>query len=605
MYETNRRSLLKTTGAGAGIALGAGTTGVAASEFSSAQQAGVTFTAEATSGSIGIDLDDVANRVTFGGGTSPPVAATIQGVVTSTGRWTGQDGVEQPFTINGVPPILALDPNAKIQTFVQENIANGGLQNILSQTSLTELLGLLVGIVDDLDIPGDVQAPEGGSNELANLIVDNALVPIVKNLAGGSAPVEVDRSVLESELALNVNLVGLLAEPTVNNFETAVTNLPSVLELAGIVSSAPDPSNVDLEALVIAVAGLLDQQANVSTISDAESVIAGIVTGIDVNGLLGGMNLPLVVEPAIGAFDPREAPSGEALVTAEIDALGIDVQTLLQNLIQGVIGPADDVSTAQQQPPELSNLNIPLDLRLTSDTSGGLTGSYDGPTTLVDNEFVAGLEEFTVLAATEELQKLLNDLLTFIKTLIQQQGLDLANLLAQQLGGLQAAELEPLLQKLLLNDDSYLETLELASVVDGNLNEGLVNVNETVQTLFPDQSGDHALELEFNFDFDATLDLDPEGGQPFDMPTGVVDNEVQQGPPTDPGVEDANGNVEPIGLFGDVNGDGKVNVADVQALFQIREDINQNGKPDAYNFAGASQSRVDIFDVQALFYLAT
>jgi hypothetical protein len=591
MYETNRRSLLKTTGAGAGIALGAGTTGVAASELSSAQQAGVTFTAEATSGSIGVNLDDVANRSTFGGGTSPPVAATIEGAVTETGRWTGQDGVAQPFTINAVPLLLALNPGQKIQDYVDQNIANGGLEQSIDNAELEPILELVVGVVDDLNFSEAlvtelfslVNTVAGIDPTLLSFVIDDDSASVSDLLVNPTVPLYIDllNGIIETDfgsLPISTSSTVTPAQQTVPSTRVVVENL---LGVYNNLIAADDP-NTDA----------------IQDIPALEQRIVNMVSNLDIGAQLSGTPVPLIVKPVTGQFDPRQGGSGEAYVSAEISALKADVEQLLGNLLGGVIGVAEGVGAAQAGG---IFLEIPLSLDLESADSGALTGSYGGPTTLVDNEFVAGLERFDTLAAAAELQSVFDGLVNLIKSLGTG---SLADAIPQLIVQLVSSVSDPSqFQTLGQELADFINSFDLVALADGNFNEGLVNLDETVRNLIPDQPGDHALELDFNFSFDSTLDLDPGAGQPFDMP-GVVDNNVQQGPPTDPGVEDASGNVEPLGLFGDVNGDGNVNVADVQALFQIREDINRNGKPELYNFSGVSQTEVDIFDVQALFYFA-
>lgn len=588
MYQTNRRSLLKTTGAGAGIALGAGTTGVAASEFSSAQQAGVTFTAEATSGSIGINLDDVANRSAF---SAASAIGKIDGVITETGRWTGQDGVAQPFTIDAIPLLLALDPGQKIQDYVDENVANGALEQSIDNTDLEPILELIVGIVDDLNFS------ETLVTELFDLIntvagIDPTLLSILID----------DDSASVSDLLVNPT-VALYVDLLNGIIETDFSSLPLST------SSSFAPAQQTVPSTRVVVENLLDayneliaaDDPETDAIPDIPALEQRIVTAasnIDIAGMLSGTSVPLVVEPVTGAFDPRRGADGEAYVSAEVETLKMDIVQLIVGLLSGVIGAGTSSVTPAQQAIFLS---IPLNLELSNGASGGLTGSYDSPTTLVENEFVAGLEQFETLAAAAELQNVFEGIIEFLKS--QSDGTlaeGLAGLITQFVDGVSdPAEFQTLGEELA----DFLTSLDLVVVADGNLNEGFVNLDESVPNLIPDQPGDHALELDFNFTFDSSIDLDPGGGQPFDMP-GIIDDNVQQGPPTDPGVKDADGNVEPLGLFGDVNGDGSVDVADVQALFQIRQDINQNGKPDSYNFAGVRQSEVDIFDVQALFYFA-
>jgi hypothetical protein len=54
-------------------------------------------------------------------------------------------------------------------------------------------------------------------------------------------------------------------------------------------------------------------------------------------------------------------------------------------------------------------------------------------------------------------------------------------------------------------------------------------------------------------------------------------------------------------LYDDIDGDGELTIADVQALFDtLDSDVVQDNAP-AFNFSGTDPGRVSIFDVQALF----
>jgi hypothetical protein len=71
--------------------------------------------------------------------------------------------------------------------------------------------------------------------------------------------------------------------------------------------------------------------------------------------------------------------------------------------------------------------------------------------------------------------------------------------------------------------------------------------------------------------------------------------------PTVPGGEDTPGDADDDGVYEDVNGDGEVTVADVQALWDNRDDASITANAEFYDFNG--DGTFDIVDVQALFDL--
>jgi PKD repeat protein len=71
--------------------------------------------------------------------------------------------------------------------------------------------------------------------------------------------------------------------------------------------------------------------------------------------------------------------------------------------------------------------------------------------------------------------------------------------------------------------------------------------------------------------------------------------------PTVPGGEDTPGDVDDDGVYEDVNGDGEVTVADVQALWDSRDDPSITANPEFYDFN--DDGVFDVVDVQALFDL--
>jgi hypothetical protein len=114
-------------------------------------------------------------------------------------------------------------------------------------------------------------------------------------------------------------------------------------------------------------------------------------------------------------------------------------------------------------------------------------------------------------------------------------------------------------------------------------------VAETVTfTLQYDPGGDQTVYLlvsgQYDREVSTSYDMSITGPEPEGPPPITGD------PPQDP---DGDGEYE------DVNGDGSVDVVDVQALFANLDDPAVRNNPDAFDFNGDGQ--VDVVDVQRLF----
>ncbi|MFB6187318.1 MAG: dockerin type I domain-containing protein, partial [Halobacteriaceae archaeon] len=74
---------------------------------------------------------------------------------------------------------------------------------------------------------------------------------------------------------------------------------------------------------------------------------------------------------------------------------------------------------------------------------------------------------------------------------------------------------------------------------------------------------------------------------------------VNEGPKTIPGFTNEPKDLDNDGLYEDVNGDGTVNIVDVQAMFaHLGSNVIQNN-PSAFDYN--NDGDVDIVDVQKLF----
>ena len=576
MTGIERRQLLQSVGA-AGLVLGAGGARGNRDIRSSQVPEPIPFTATAATGRVGLDIETVGDASVFSASdVAGPPPAEVAGVVQSGAVWKPGDNV-RPFSVNVSALLVALGPNRVRDTLVDRYVATGGLRDVLAGTSLDEVLGVLTGLIDDLNI----------SPALATELLD-----VVEGFVG------FDPRLLEQPPIEAVeDTAALLSDPNPADYESVL----AVLEEVGSVLSGgvetQQSGDITLESALLSLVGLVGFDT-VETIPDLETELATRIGSIDVRGALVGSPLVAEVQPPRGVFDPRVG--GDARVTATVESFRLDLLELALPLVSGIRGSRPERIRATSEAPPTA-VEVPLGLELTSgesnpdDSSGtGLTGDVtvaaDGESatvTLVNNEFVAGLEGFTIVAAARELQGPIDALIAQLDGLADG-GLEalLAGLLDKMLsvdGESLAAELAP-----------FLESLELAAVLEGNLDEPPFDADAFVRTLFPDEPGDHALEFEFTFDFAEAVDLDPNGEQPFDLPS-VVDDTVQEPPLA----------FTDDGLFGDVNGDGVVDIADVQALFELRGDINRADEGRFYNFSGVQTDRVNVFDVQALFYFVS
>jgi hypothetical protein len=126
-----------------------------------------------------------------------------------------------------------------------------------------------------------------------------------------------------------------------------------------------------------------------------------------------------------------------------------------------------------------------------------------------------------------------------------------------------------------LADTSDTGSVTIASVTVEGVAEGSSDLSVDVQAL-GNEEGDSYTVTEENGASISVVDLPPVG----DFPN----------PPTDP---------DDDGLYEDVNGDGKFNIVDVQALFANLDDETVQNYPDAYDFNG--DGSVDVVDVQKLY----
>jgi len=105
-------------------------------------------------------------------------------------------------------------------------------------------------------------------------------------------------------------------------------------------------------------------------------------------------------------------------------------------------------------------------------------------------------------------------------------------------------------------------------------------------------------------DVEATVEVtvtDDDGAT--DTDTAIITIEDTDGgePPSLPGAENPPADPDGDGVYEDINGDGDLNIFDVQMLFDNLDTSTVQNHPSAYDFAGLENGRVEVFDVQALY----
>ena len=574
MNQLDRRQLLKTTGAGAGIALGAGAASGRSGTVSSA--AGIAengpavlspFSATLTEGRLAVDEEIDGEFDDFTEFTGEDLELAFDGEVLANGRWNAE---AEDVTFPGLLELLpVLDLEGELAEFVDEF-------DLEEDVDAEELFEGLITVVAALDLDGD--AIRDPLDEIITLLTDELVgfplgIEFIEDL-GFEGLEEIDG------YEEGYTFADWFNEPELPPLLVLVANLDEILDELGdslevstndLPDGTPDPDDV-FQTLLNIVIDFTDFQ----TVDELQDELVIILEGLDIGELLAGLGDDVQIEIETGglsgAFDPR---LGEpVLVSARIDTLSIVAD------LGGEFGDSDP-------------FEIDIETKATSGESGAREGSVDfdtgeGEVTLVENEFVLGLDELDLVGLLEDLDlddligdldldELLRDPLTdIISGLLDGDNGDILAVQEEGPADEIVDEVIALLENFLdgiataLNDEEFLVFLD--ETVDGVIGE-----------LIQDDSGRHAIELDFGFEFDN----DPDEFE-FNLPSEE---------PTDSIAQDLDND----GTFEDVNGDGDVTIADVQLLFERLSEINDAGEAGFYNFAGTNADRATVFDVQALF----
>jgi len=507
MHNIDRRQLLKTTGVGAGIALGAGTTsmgGVAASTSSDSLSADTveTITTTSQSGSVAISEETTADFRQEAYAVSGD-AITLQGEVDSTaGTWTS--------TNVDFGDVASLVESLDLQAVVSDVLAKLDLENSVDNLLLDDLLDDIITILD---------APDWTQTQL------NGLEVLITELIAEYAP---DLSGVESFV------VGLLENPDKATLETII----------GFVLESGEIQEGDT------LGDLLSQLGY--TVADLEQTVLDAVAGLDPSSLLSSATIDIQTGEVSGEYD-----------------VATDLMTA--NLAQ----PTISVSYAGT---DIITLDLPVDLTLTTGTSGSLTGSVNGSLDdsqvdieLVENEFVLGLDSLDIdqIVSDMNVEQVILDLLDSFGVTF--------NIDPADYDGIDLATIEEVIQAIDL--DTELDFVDISATIDSLTFPSALGLDQ----LLVDESGRHALILNATVSGGAVLDIDPIG----------------EGPP-----QDHDGD----GKFEDVLGNGQQGGPfNVQGLFSNLNDPRIQNNAAAFNFSGKAnpeQDGVTVFDVQALFNMS-
>jgi hypothetical protein len=347
MKQTNRRQLLKTTAAGTGIALGAGSaSSVAAdSDVSTSQSVERSFTGTPSDGFVVIDGDNaqgdgsLLGRIDYAG-EGITTSAEIQGDVYSNNTWES--------TSVTLPDLTDLLLEIGVDTIIQQVDIPTLLQNVI----LDDLLDDLIEILKQLN-PDQTQI-DGIKTLAEELLAGTSLsdftsfiLPILDSLLNDPKKSDINQ------------LLGLLVD--LEQVET-VADLLSQLDLDG--DGQPDITPEQIEQQLL---------------------------NLDFNSLLGPLGIQATVSQISGDFDPSQG-----LVTAPISDPDISISFEGQEVTNLTLPLSVNLTTEQSG-------------SMTGSASG--LESDSASVTLVENEFTLGLDGIETLIKGIDFNSLLLDLL--------------------------------------------------------------------------------------------------------------------------------------------------------------------------------------------------
>lgn len=547
MTNFQRRDILQTVGVAGGMAI---PTGVATGEIQSKSSGSChtdvggtvsTFSASADLAAIAIDTDDVeTNRAEFEPADfpdDPESVIALEGEVRENGRWMAESVTVPELT----DTLRAWGLHDQLVAFVD----GLDLEAIVDAIELEDLLERIVGVIEAIDFSEEEALDIADS--LARLLDDAAGIPITGDI----------------QESLEQLIVSLLAEPTMRDYYTLLELLlPLASPLQTSDFEAETQDELTFEDLVEALLSILELESLDELHDELRTSVAEMDEDID--ELLDEVKAEFAFTDLGGRFDPRDGLE----VTAEIHM----VRALTD--LPGIpfVSPG--------------NVDIVFDMLLTTDESGTLSGEFDladdgtdAAVSLLDNEFILGLEYLSLATLTDELE--VEDLLELAiesgQLDVEAEVYDLIDALPDEIG----IEPEEFLEE--FDVETFVLNLDIPAIISG------MNLEPGIRWFFEaDEPTRHLVELSFEWEFDdgeAVLDLIE--AFPARAPSYEISGDLPQ---------DLDGD----GLFEDIDGDGALSVLDLQLLY-----TNMEGIPEAerhfYNFSCGNPERVSVFDIQGLY----
>lgn len=584
MTYLERRDVLKTTGVGAGLAIGVGSTGnpvTACGGATGSANVVTEFGLTCDDVSVAFDTDDPTETITF---TSDDLledrdtVLSLSGEILDNGRWVAKsDDVSLPEIPAFVP---ALEIDRRLEAAAEEL----DLQAEVEDFDFFIALDAFVEFIASLNFCAGIDKEENCGDHVRDVLDDI----IKEGFGGGIIGIgTIEREILEDIETIEgydeeYNLADWFNNPEVAPFILMLCNTDGIIrdmedlddadcleaDRDELPAGTPDPNQTvenlmdtmlymdeygDKETTFEERLALLeaDIEANAQERDLAETIEANQdrLALVDIDVETGHLN---------SRFDPRRGSPVEMSLTVDPVAVSID--------------PLGFGHFIGDMPSELS-------IELTSGESEHLEGDLDlesGVGTLVDNELVVGFDSMRLADIVELL-----DLNEAWELLIA--NINVTMLMDQESDVLDDSEdmsLEGQLDRLgleaILAEIDLVETAEIFSFIEELLAERVT-----------DEPGRHVLELAFDFDIEDRDALDSYLDEwELPQPIGGMDT-----PP-----QDLTGD----NLFEDLTGSEDVGVQDVQILFEHANSIPA-GQAPYYNFSCLDDDRVTIFDVQGLF----
>jgi len=626
MEHIDRRTLLKTTGAGAGILFVSGATNSTAAESVDTAEAELvsTVTADTEVARVAIDTDNPGEdqeELDIG----EPLVTIENGEILDDGTFqVDETDIDVPDDL--VDVLLALDPGETLVEFLEELDIE---EDIIEEYDLDEdIIDPLVEFIEGLDL----------DQEQVDAIVE--IVEILDEEIGLGIPDLVD--------------IGDIIEEILLNPEEGIDSILEILEFIGGVGDIETT-----EDLVMAIIGLIDTFVRTTDVtfefsipteegtythgiaSDDDSVTADITVG-DPGGT--GQTTPGSQQNDEADFqlsddleapdeaDPGETITASATVTNEGDATGTQdieyefdgtlVETIEDLTLERILDTTDLEEWLVEQAASLNpgELLAPVTVGVEPEPVDGLVDPDPAPSNVPDGApeaFVLMTIPLTTVTLLPEVDPTSAQDPPEIEFDL---GIELTTGVSNNLGGgfdpdtggaatatvldneftaditefdlLELVEeldfvalLETAFEELGIDPEEYdieqiIEDLDIPSIIEN------AELLELVDDLIEDEPGRHAVEADLALEFD---DLD------------AVFEQVEVGPDELPGQEDPPQDLNGDGLYEDVTGSGDVGVADVQALFENLDSEQVQNSPASFNFSGLDPDEVNIFDVQGLF----